>query len=88
MAVDVVLYSRPGCCLCDDAAILLKQMHDEFDFCLRKVDIDGDVELGVRYNVLIPVLLFDGRHRLALRITADRLRRSLEKAGARRLTCL
>ena len=75
----VRLYGRPGCCLCDDAEAMLRELRGEFDFQVEKINID-DTDLRERWRCHIPVITFDGSHRLALRITPQRLRRSLERA--------
>lgn len=48
------LYERPGCHLCDEAWELLAALG--VADAVQGVDIDGDVELGVRYGLRIPVL--------------------------------
>jgi glutaredoxin len=64
----VVLYERPGCHLCEDAAALLDTRlgTDGYD----RVDIDGDDDLLVRYAHRIPVITVDGVECLELLITA------------------
>jgi glutaredoxin len=52
----LVLYSRPGCHLCDDARIVLQRIGEPFD----EVDIDSDDELFKRYLERIPVIALDG----------------------------
>jgi glutaredoxin len=48
----LVLYSRPGCHLCDDARVVLQRIGEPFD----EVDIDSDDELFKRYLERIPVV--------------------------------
>ena len=73
----VVLYSRPGCCLCDDArAVLLGVRRDHpFDFAER--DIDGDDELLRAYLERIPVVSIDGADAFELFVDEAELRRRL-----------
>jgi glutaredoxin len=52
----LVLYSRPGCHLCDDARVVLQRIGEPFD----EVDIDSDDELFKRYLERIPVITLDG----------------------------
>jgi glutaredoxin len=52
----LVLYSRPGCHLCDDARVVLQRIGEPFD----EVDIDSDDELFKRYLERIPVIALDG----------------------------
>jgi glutaredoxin len=61
---DVVLYSRPGCHLCDDARRALEQLQREpgveAAFELREVDIESDPVLERRFMIEIPVIEVDG----------------------------
>ena len=76
----VVLFGKAGCCLCDECEILLQNLRDEFASELQKIDITSDEKLLERFGNQIPVVTFDGRFRLALRISETRLRRSLTRA--------
>jgi glutaredoxin len=76
----VVLYSRPGCCLCDRAAELLESLSRELPHELHTVNIDADPILREKWCCHIPVLFIDGSHRVALRITEERLRRAFTRA--------
>ncbi len=84
MPFDVVLYSRPGCCLCNRAADLLTLLGREFPHELRIVDIDADPTLREKWRCHIPVIFIDGSHRVALRITEERLRRAFSRAVQKR----
>ncbi|HEX7299971.1 MAG TPA: glutaredoxin family protein [Solirubrobacteraceae bacterium] len=54
--MSLVLYSRPGCHLCDDARAILEGIGHPFD----EVDIEADDELLRRYLERIPVVALDG----------------------------
>ena len=76
---SVVLYSRPGCHLCDEAreAILaLLQGRDDVD--LREVDIDGDERLLAAYLERIPVVEVDGEVFSELVLDRERLAAMLD----------
>lgn len=49
---DVVLYSKPGCCLCDGAKAALEAAGIGF----REVDINRDSGLIAEYGIRIPVV--------------------------------
>jgi glutaredoxin len=80
MNLQVVLYGKPGCCLCDECEMLLRGLQNEFGFTLQKVDISRDEALRERWKCHIPVVTFNGRNRVALRISEARLRRALLRA--------
>jgi hypothetical protein len=56
----VVLYSRPGCHLCDDARVVLERVRTRVPFALEEVDITTDDALHARYLERIPVVTLDG----------------------------
>ncbi|HET8571819.1 MAG TPA: glutaredoxin family protein [Candidatus Limnocylindria bacterium] len=72
MPKRVVLYERPGCHLCEDAAGLLDQIvgPDRYE----RVDVDTDDDLLVRYGHRIPVVTVDGAERLELIIGSPEVR--------------
>lgn len=59
--LEVVLYTRLGCGLCDDAAGELRVLSAQTGFILVERDIDRDAALRERYNDVIPVVLADGQ---------------------------
>ncbi len=78
--MEVVLYTRAGCHLCDEAKKELMPLRDEFHFTLREVDIDSDEALRVRYGHDIPVVFLDGRKVAKHRLDREQFRRRLEQA--------
>jgi redox-sensing transcriptional repressor len=56
----VVLYGRPGCCLCDEARALLEVVRQEQPFELIESDIEADEALLRAYLERIPVVTLDG----------------------------
>lgn len=58
---SVVVYSRPGCHLCEEAIEALVALHDEgYRFELQEVDIESDELLLRRLLEKIPVVEIDG----------------------------
>jgi glutaredoxin len=56
----VVLYTRPGCHLCDDARVVLERVRGDHPFALEERDIDEDDALLRAYLERIPVVTIDG----------------------------
>ena len=80
---DVVVYSRPGCHLCEQAIAALLALHDEgYRFALHEVDIDSDELLLRRYLAKIPVIEVDGAVASELVLDEDGLRARLDTVGA------
>jgi len=69
----VVLYSRSGCHLCDDAraSILTVRARHPFDF--DEVDIETDDGLLKEYAIRIPVVSVDGEERFEITVDEARL---------------
>ena len=61
MPRDLVLYTKPGCHLCDEVRALLDEVAAEFDLDVTSVDITTDQELLATYRYDIPVVTCDGR---------------------------
>ncbi len=62
---EVVVYSRPGCHLCEEALAAIVALHGEgYRFELREVDIESDELLLSRMLERIPVVELDGEFRL------------------------
>lgn len=55
-AKRLVLYTRPGCHLCDDARAILERVGEPFD----EIDIESDDALHTAYLERIPVVTVDG----------------------------
>lgn len=79
--VQVLLYSKPGCHLCE----VMKKEMAKADcaelYKLEEINIEGNAELFARYRHDIPVLMIDGVEAFRHRLTADSFRASLEKCA-------
>jgi predicted thioredoxin/glutaredoxin len=71
--VEIVLVTRQGCHLCDEALGALRSLGVEPE--LR--DVDADDELYSLYDWRVPVVMVDGRVVAEGRIDRDRLRKGL-----------
>jgi glutaredoxin len=79
--VEVTFYTKPGCCLCDDA-------RDEIEAAIRQLDpatvrlveinILSDLETFLRFRYDIPVIAINGVPLLKHRITAEALLQKLK----------
>ncbi|HST39846.1 MAG TPA: glutaredoxin family protein [Conexibacter sp.] len=77
MTPTVVLYSRPGCHLCDDAREIVTRLRAELPFVLEERDIEQDDALHREYLERIPVLALDGEELFEFFVDEDELRRRL-----------
>jgi glutaredoxin len=74
---SLVLYTKPGCLLCDEAAAVLEAYRPYLPE-MRTVDITDNPELQSRYGTCIPVVEIDGRRRFTGQINEVLLRRLIE----------
>jgi glutaredoxin len=78
--LDVTLYSRPGCHLCEEARAVIEPLLREFGASLREVNIDEDKILKERYGWDIPVLFLGSRKAAKHRVNPVQFRRQLQGA--------
>jgi glutaredoxin len=64
----VVLYSRPGCGLCDEAREVILAERGRTGFAFHEVDVSGDDALELEYGIRIPVVLVDGEERFEIHV--------------------
>jgi hypothetical protein len=76
---DVVLYTRPGCCLCDTARGVLTRVGSRHPstFRLEERNIEADDALFRTYLERIPVIAIDGEEAFELTVDEQALERRL-----------
>ncbi|HSE20158.1 MAG TPA: glutaredoxin family protein [Pyrinomonadaceae bacterium] len=79
MKPHVIVYSRPGCHLCDEAKAVIEQVKHEIDLTLEEVNIEYDLELLQRYRYDIPVITINGIEAFRHRVEHSTLRAALLK---------
>jgi glutaredoxin len=79
--LDVTVYTRSGCHLCEEAKAAMAPLLAEFGARLREVDIDADPVLRARYDYDVPVIFLGARKVAKHRVVAAQFRRQLEEAG-------
>lgn len=60
MPVELVVYSRYGCHLCDDMLQTLREFEQDLGLSIAVVDIDDNAALAKQYNDAVPVLTCRG----------------------------
>ena len=78
----VVLYGREGCCLCDEARVILERVRAKHPFALHQRDIEQDEALHRAYLERIPVVTIDGAEAVELFIDEAELERRLGRVEA------
>ena len=75
--IEVVLYGRDGCCLCDDARAILERVRARHPFALTERDIEADEALLRAYLERIPVVTIEGDEVFELFVDEAALERRL-----------
>ena len=76
----VTLYTRAGCCLCEQAKQVLAEARRRADFEYQELDIDLDPDLRRRYNDEVPVVAINRVKAFKYRVDRDEF---LKKLAAR-----
>lgn len=80
---DVVVYSRPGCHLCEEAMEQIVALHGEgYRFTLHEVDIESNDLLLRRHLERIPVVEVDGVEVSELILDRAAVKARLDTVGA------
>jgi glutaredoxin len=80
---DVVVYSRPGCHLCEEALAQIVALHEEgYRFGLHEIDIESDDLLLRRHLERIPVIEVEGVVASELVFDEASVRARLDTVGA------
>ncbi len=70
----IIIYSRPGCHLCDEAKSAIENAGCSDRFTLEEINIESDPELLRKYKYDIPVVTIDGVECFKHRVHADQFK--------------
>jgi glutaredoxin len=70
----VIIYSRPGCHLCDEAKAAIMSAGCNDRFTLEEINIESDEELLTKYKYDIPVIAINGIESFIHRVSPDEFR--------------
>ena len=71
----VVLYSKPGCHLCEEMKAEMSKARCADLYSLEEINIEGDAVLLARYGSEIPVLWINGVEAFRHRLRAEEFKR-------------
>ena len=80
--MQLILYTRPGCHLCDEMKAVIRRVRAQVACGLTEVDISPEPALLRRYGHDIPVLLADGVEVARIRTGVAELLEALADRGA------
>ena len=74
---QVIIYSRPGCHLCDEAKQAVEAAQCAEEYTLDEINIESDPALLKRYQFEIPVITINGIEAFRYRLTSEAFRKKL-----------
>lgn len=77
--IQIKMYSRPDCHLCDKAHLVIEQARSQHIFNFQVVNIEGDSELEAAYGKEIPVICINGDRAFKHEVDPSELKRKLER---------
>jgi glutaredoxin len=77
--IEVSVYSRSNCHLCEVALEVISEIRKEFDFTITKILIDGNAELEEKYGEQVPVILINNQPHDFFRVDPERFRLAISK---------
>jgi glutaredoxin len=78
-SIQIEIYSRPGCHLCDEAKAVIEPFTRRYRIDLRVTDVDSDEALRQAYGSDIPVVMINGKEAFRHRVDADSLERKIKE---------
>jgi peroxiredoxin len=82
VAARVTVYVKKDCGLCGPVWETVQKVKEDVDFEAEKIDIASDPELVKKYSLEVPVVLIDGRKAFKGSVTAQALRKKLDRVLA------
>jgi glutaredoxin len=77
--IEVSVYSRSNCHLCEVALEVISEIRKDFEFTITKILIDGDAELEEKYGEQVPVILINNQPHDFFRVDPERFRSAISK---------
>ena len=78
----VIIYSRPGCHLCDEAKAAIMSAGCDDQIVLQEINIESDEELLNKYKYDIPVITIDGIESFIHRVDPKEFRTRIIRMNA------
>lgn len=80
--IEIVLYSKPDCCLCDEVKAQLASLRRAVTFDLRVVNILEDPRAFDEFKEEIPVVFVNGKKAIKYHLDEKDFLRRIEKLQA------
>ena len=76
----VIIYSKPGCHLCEEAKAEIQAAGCEEEYALEEINIETDPDRLRRYRFEIPVITIDGVEVFKSRVSSEEFREAIRSA--------
>jgi glutaredoxin len=76
--IEVLVYSKPDCCLCDEVKAQLSKLRETHRFELRELNILEDPEIYETYKEEIPVVFINGKKAFKCRLDEEKFLKRIE----------
>jgi hypothetical protein len=80
--IELTLYTRAGCHLCDDMLAVVRRVMRRVPCALEVVDVDGDPALAAAHGTEVPVLCVNGQRAFSGHVDVPALRARLARERA------
>jgi glutaredoxin len=77
--IEVDIYSRPGCHLCDEAKAVIERVRRRYAFALREINIENDPALEREYGEQIPVVFVNGNKAFKYHVDETELEKKVKR---------
>jgi len=77
--IQIDIYSRPGCHLCDEAKAVIERVQRRIAFAIRIINVESDPELEKQYGASIPVVLINGNKAFKYRVDEVEFEKRVKK---------
>ena len=77
MTWRLTLYTREGCCLCEEMKEAIRKVAADAPLDLEEIDVDAAADLKEAYGEEVPVLFVNGRKAFKYRVTVRELKQKL-----------
>ena len=75
---EIIIYSKPACCLCERVKQQLKTLQEQHEFALREINILEDLAAYNMFKDEIPVIFINGRKAFKYRLDEKKFVRLLK----------
>jgi glutaredoxin len=82
-SIQIEIYSRPGCHLCDDAKGVIELFKRNYPIEIKVTDVDSDAKLREAYGYEIPVVMINGQEVCRHRVDTAAFERKLKELWTR-----